>query len=81
MELKDLTDTEFENLVERCFNDSDLMSSFVENNYQDFEDCMFELEIDTDYYCDYEFWYCELKDDGFIEFGFKKYCGDKNEKI
>lgn len=77
MHISDLTDQEFELLVEKCFADESLIESFIEHNYGDFEDTMFERGVDSDYYSDNEFWYCEHVNDDFVQFGFDKYYGGK----
>lgn len=75
--LKELTDTEFEDLADKCFNDLLLIEDFISSNYEDFEECMYSRGIDTDYYVDYEFEYCESRDQDFIQLGFDKYYGSK----
>ncbi len=75
--INDLTDLEFEQLADKCFDDPVLLEDFIAENYEDFENAMYERGIDTDYYCDYEFQYCESRDEDFVNFGFKKYYGGR----
>jgi hypothetical protein len=75
MEFSDLTDEQYVELADRCFEDGQLIEDFIAYNYEDFEQEMGEHGIDPDYYCDHEFDYCESNDDSFLEFGFKKYYG------
>ncbi len=77
MKLQDLTDTEFEDFAEKCFEDAQLISNFCYENSSDF-----------DYYCaehDYrgateklEYSYCERYDDRFLDFCFKEFFGGKS---
>ncbi len=78
MKMSDLTNIEFEDLADKCYNDLLLIEDFITLNYQDFEECMYSRGIDSDYYCDYELTYCETNDKKFLDFGFKKYYGDKS---
>lgn len=77
MKIEDLSNIEWEDLADRCFGDLLLIEDFIASNYEDFEDCMNSRGIDTDYYVDHEFGYCETNDQKFIRFGFDRYYGGK----
>ncbi len=79
IKLEDITDIDWELLSERAFDDQDLMDQFVEEHYEDFEQDMAERGIDSDYYCDHAFSWCEKHDDSYIEYAFKKYREGQDE--
>ncbi len=74
MKIDTITAYEFEDLAERCFNDSDLISDFVKKNYLDFQEYMtWDRHLEEDVWVDHEIDFCEANDLDFVEFGFNKH--------
>lgn len=72
MTIEDLNDYLYNEFVDKCFNTGLFVDAFIAENYEKFEYSMLEKGKDPDYWCDYEYDFCDNNIEDYISF-----CADK----